>query len=123
MSTSSAPSMPNRYRRYRLTGRFWWLIVAFVVINVGSAYVHQGYKAWQYRTQIAQKKQQLEEIEQRNQELREEYAYLQSEAYIEQAARQELGLVMPGETAVIMVEPSNDGDVERRAGANRTPGF
>lgn len=122
MSASNAAPMPNR-RRYRLTGRFWWLIIAFVVVNIGSAYVHQGYKAWQYRNQIAQAEQQLHQAEQRNQELREELTYLQSEAYIEQAARQELGLVMPGETAVIMVEPGNNGDVERRSGANRTPGF
>lgn|SRR5690625_1774688 len=123
MSASSAPSMPDQQRRYRLTGRFWWLIIAFVVVNIGSAFVHQGWKAWQLRTQIAQAEQKLEAIYGKTQDLREEYAYLQSEAYIEEAARQELGLVMPGETAVIMVEAGNDGDVERREGANRTPGF
>lgn len=115
--------MLRKFRRYRLTKRFWWFIIAFVVVNIGSAYAHQGWKAWQYRNQIAQAERQLESILQRNEELREELAYLQSEAYIEQAARQELGLVMPGETAVIMVEPGIDGDVERRSGANRTPGF
>lgn len=123
MSASSTPTVLRKFRRYRLTKRFWWFVIAFVVINIGSAYAHQGWKVWQYRKQIAEAQRQLESILKRNEELRAEYAYLQSEAYIEQAARQELGLVMPGETVVIMVQPGHAGDVERRVGASRMPGF
>lgn len=96
-------------KRWRVTPRFWTLLVAVFVLYMTVSYATGFIQIWRVKNEIARVRAQIEAIEAHNQALREELAYLQSDEYIEKVAREELGLVMPGETAVI-IAPSAPGE-------------
>ncbi len=52
--------------------------------------------------------QQVQELKEKNSALREELRSVQSNDYIENTAREELGLIMPGETRVVPVPPGTE---------------
>ncbi|MCI3221509.1 septum formation initiator family protein [Streptomyces sp. NP-1717] len=90
-------------RRSRLTGR-----AAFLVLVVCSLIVALAYPMRQYvsqRGEIAEQQRLAHEARQRVEELRDERARLQDDAYIQRLAREHLHYVMPGETGYIMSDP------------------
>ncbi|MEV8331146.1 septum formation initiator family protein [Streptomyces niveus] len=90
-------------RRSRLTGR-----AAFLVLVVCSLIVALAYPMRQYVSQrgdIADQQQLTREAAQRVEELRDEKARLQDDAYVQRLAREHLHYVMPGETGYIMTDP------------------
>lgn len=90
-------------RRSRLTGR-----AAFLVLVVCSLIVALAYPMRQYVSQrgdIAEQEQLTREAAKRVEELRDEKARLQDDAYIQRLAREHLHYVMPGETGYIMTDP------------------
>lgn len=90
-------------RRSRLTGR-----AAFLVLVVCSLIVALAYPMRQYvsqRGEIAEQERLTQEAGQRVEELRDEKARLQDDAYVERLAREHLHYVMPGETGYIMSDP------------------
>ncbi|MFD5896775.1 MULTISPECIES: septum formation initiator family protein [unclassified Streptomyces] len=90
-------------RRSRLTGR-----AAFLVLVVCSLIVALAYPMRQYvsqRGEIAEQQRLAHEARKRVEELRDEKARLQDDAYIQRLAREHLHYVMPGETGYIMSDP------------------
>lgn len=90
-------------RRSRLTGR-----AAFLVLVVCSLIVALAYPMRQYVSQrgdIADQQQLTREAAQRVEELRDEKARLEDDAYVQRLAREHLHYVMPGETGYIMTDP------------------
>ncbi|MET4922017.1 septum formation initiator family protein [Streptomyces sp. PSRA5] len=90
-------------RRSRLTGR-----AAFLVLVVCSLIVALAYPMRQYvsqRSDIAEQRQLTREAARRVEELRDEKARLQDDAYVQRLAREHLHYVMPGETGYIMADP------------------
>ncbi|AQU68352.1 septum formation initiator family protein [Streptomyces niveus] len=90
-------------RRSRLTGR-----AAFLVLVVCSLIVALAYPMRQYvsqRGEIAEQQRLTHEARKRVEELRDEKARLQDDAYIQRLAREHLHYVMPGETGYIMSDP------------------
>lgn len=90
-------------RRSRLTGR-----AAFLVLVVCSLIVALAYPMRQYvsqRSDIAEQEQLTREAAKRVEELRDEKARLQDDAYVQRLAREHLHYVMPGETGYIMTDP------------------
>ncbi|WP_236243565.1 septum formation initiator family protein [Streptomyces sp. CC228A] len=90
-------------RRSRLTGR-----AAFLALVVCSMIVALAYPMRQYvsqRGEIAEQERLAEEAAARVEELRDEKARLQDDAYIRRLAREHLHYVMPGETAFTMNDP------------------
>ncbi|MFE9296885.1 FtsB family cell division protein [Streptomyces niveus] len=90
-------------RRSRLTGR-----AAFLVLVVCSLIVALAYPMRQYVSQrgdIAEQQQLTREAAQRVEELRDEKARLQDDAYVQRLAREHLHYVMPGETGYTMTDP------------------
>ncbi|MFD3481887.1 septum formation initiator family protein [Streptomyces sp. NPDC058665] len=90
-------------RRSRLTGR-----AAFLVLVVCSLIVALAYPMRQYvsqRGEIAEQEQLAREAAKRVEELRDERARLQDDAYVQRLAREHLHYVMPGETGYIMADP------------------
>lgn len=93
-----------RRRRRRITPRFFWVAPAVLLV----AYLCYGYvdgfiKMTQLQHAIRETRKQAEVLETRNRQLQQELARLESDAYIEMVARRELGLVMPGEQAYVVV--------------------
>ncbi|THA66075.1 septum formation initiator family protein [Streptomyces sp. A0958] len=90
-------------RRSRLTGR-----AAFLALIVCSLIVALAYPMRQYvsqRDEIADQQRLAREAEARTEELRDEKARLQDDAYIRRLAREHLHYLLPGETGYTVVDP------------------
>ena len=83
-------------RQRRLT------IIKWAVFGLMALYlVVQGYNLAVLYQEKAHVEQQLQELQQRNEELEKEKASLQDPSNIEKVARDELGLVKPGEVPYV----------------------
>lgn len=93
-------------RRWRLTPRFWAILFALFGVYITFAYISGFIEILRLERAIAAVEKEIEQVSLENEALREQLAVLRSPEYIERVAREELGLVMPGETAVILAEPA-----------------
>lgn len=79
-----------------------WVIVrtilAFVMIG---AVVYQGYRIVELKQEQYRIEKQLEELRQKNEQLEMDKARLQDPKQVEAVAREELGLVKPGEVPYV----------------------
>ena len=73
------------------------LLVLLLVIYVGSTFVAQYVKLWQLSHEELEVKGQLEKALEEKDMLQKEIELLHTDEYIEKVARDELGLVKPGE--------------------------
>ncbi|MGW6739755.1 FtsB family cell division protein [Streptomyces sp. NPDC055025] len=97
-------------RRSRLTGRAAFLALVVCTLVVALAYPMRQYVS--QRNEIAEQERQAREARQRVEELRDEKARLQDDAYIQRLAREHLHYVRPGESGYTMIDP--DAVRERR---------
>jgi len=96
---------PSSDRRIvpRWTGPAVMVGLALALAGVfGSAY----WDGYQLRREATRLVRQRDELRRQNTQLREEIRLLHTPAYIERLAREQLGLVRPGEIAVILVRPT-----------------
>lgn len=100
----------RRRKRWRLTPRFWAIVGLAFFVYMTVSYVTGYIHIWKIKQEIRQIEEEISRAEARNEALREELSYLQSDAYVERVAREELGLVRPGETAVIIASPEDHGN-------------
>ena len=87
--------MGNRMAMFGLT-----LVVGSLAVVVGIRSGSLREKDAQYQIQEQRLEAQLEEEQRRGQALEEERVYVQTKQYIEQVAREKLGLVNPNESIV-----------------------
>lgn len=87
--------------RRKTTPKFWAVMIITMLVIFGCCFG----VAWNH---YAQGKKQLEQVEayrdeliQQVDELSEELEYAQTDDYIERAARDELGMIMPGEVRYV----------------------
>lgn len=106
---TSGSSRRRKRTRLKLTPRFWTLLVLAGVLYIGTAYAVGFVKIHQLALEIRSIEAELAVVEAQNEELRQRLEYMNSDEYIESVARSELGLVRPGETAVVVVT-SNAGE-------------
>ncbi|MGW2055254.1 FtsB family cell division protein [Streptomyces sp. NPDC001840] len=90
-------------RRSRLTGRAAFLALVMCTLVVALAYPTRQFVS--QRNEIAEQERLTREARQRVEELRDEKARLQDDAYIQRLAREHLHYVMPGETGYTMIDP------------------
>ncbi|MEV7088357.1 septum formation initiator family protein [Streptomyces sp. NPDC093085] len=98
-------------RRSRLTGRAAFLALVVCTLVVALAYPMREYVS--QRNQIAEQERLSQEAQRRVEELRDEKARLQDDAYIERLAREHLHYLRPGETGFTVIDP--EAAEERRA--------
>ncbi|MFE3603852.1 septum formation initiator family protein [Streptomyces sp. NPDC059142] len=98
-------------RRSRLTGRAAFLALVVCTLVVALAYPMREYVS--QRNEIAEQERLSQEAERQVEELRDEKARLQDDAYIERLAREHLHYLRPGETGFTVIDP--DAAEERRA--------
>lgn len=91
--------------RMKITPRFF-IVLAVLLLTVYLVYGYvQGFVRMRaLRLQIEHVQRDIAELELRNAELQERIALYDSDAFIERAAREELGLVGPGEIPVIVID-------------------
>jgi len=92
-------------RRWRVTPRFWALLAAAFALYMAVSYITGFVQIWKLEAEIERVRARIAVVEAENEALRRQLSYLQSDEYIEKVAREELGLVMPGETAVLVATP------------------
>ncbi|MFD5032406.1 septum formation initiator family protein [Streptomyces sp. NPDC058220] len=90
-------------RRSRLTGRAAFLALILCTLVVALAYPMRQYVS--QRNEIADQQRLTREAKQRVEELRDEKARLQDDAYIQRLAREHLHYQLPGETGYTMIDP------------------
>ena len=90
-----------RYKRRRLKNRasiVWASIVVLILVTVVSVKsIGLMQKAREYQEREAQLEQQIEYEMQRSEEIAEFERYTETRKYIEDTAKEKLGLVYPGE--------------------------
>ncbi|MGZ4139261.1 MAG: FtsB family cell division protein [Actinomycetota bacterium] len=99
MTTASA-----RAQRVVMTPRGAILALLLVGVLFSSVYPIKRYFA--VRTSIAQLQREDRSLDQRQQELEQRRVQLQTDAEVERIAREDLGMVRPGEVAFAVVQPS-----------------
>ncbi|MGE5561115.1 MAG: FtsB family cell division protein [Chloroflexota bacterium] len=92
---------PRRRFRFRL-GR--WLAIAGIVYGL-VMFGTQEVKLFRMRSQVGALKQQIQQTQADNERLQQEIQQLNGDAYIEKAAREELGMIKSNEVTYIPAEP------------------
>lgn len=98
--------IPAKIRKKKPRSQLFWrrmvmgVFLIYSVIVIGS-FVHQTVKMSQLEQNISAVENKIKEVEMSNNKLKEEIKLLQTDAYIERRAREELNLVKPGEKVVI----------------------
>ncbi|WEH40142.1 septum formation initiator family protein [Streptomyces sp. NBC_01218] len=105
--------------RSRLTGRAAFLALIVCTLIVALAYPMRQYVS--QREEIADQQRMLSDAGERAEELRDEKARLQDDAYIRRLAREHLHYVLPGETGYTVVDPDAAGDDRGEPGAGGRP--
>ena len=77
-------------------------VVVVLAVVFGSAH----WETYQLRREAGRLARERDDLRSQNIQLREEIRLLNTPEYVERIAREQLGLVKPGEVAVILVAPS-----------------
>ena len=96
---------PRSGRRTRL---IWPILASVLLAGVLFVAVFPTQTLLQQRSEADEKQVELEEIEQRNAELERRVEELNDPAYLELLAREDFGLVRPGEESYIIVPPAEE---------------
>ena len=89
-------------------------VVALITAALALTGLGPARQAYQQRELMRQEQARLQELEERNAELRSRLERLKDPAYREKLAREQLGVVRPGETAYVVVPPPSSHDAGRR---------
>jgi cell division protein FtsB len=108
-------------RRPRLTGRAAILLMVLCTLVVALAYPMRQYVS--QRNDIADQRQQVREAKARVEQLRDEKARLQDDAYVERLAREHLHYVWPGETSFTVIDPDARRQAPRSQRADDRPWY
>lgn len=88
----------SRTTKIILTVEFFFLAYMLYVLSTSL------YKSYQVDRFISQTEQENKKLEQENSLLLEDYEYYQSDAYKEKIAKQNFGLVRPGEEVIVLTK-------------------
>ncbi|MBI3997651.1 MAG: septum formation initiator family protein [Armatimonadetes bacterium] len=82
------------------------MVAVGVLVVVGAVFGSVYWEGYQVRREAARLVRERDELRLQNAQLREEIGLLDTPEYVERLAREQLGLVRPGEIAVILVRPT-----------------
>jgi cell division protein DivIC len=82
------------------------LIVLGILIMLGIVFGSAYWDTYQIKREAARLARERDDLRKQNALLREEIRLLNTPEYVERIAREQLGLVKPGEVAVILVAPT-----------------
>ncbi|MDQ0285364.1 cell division protein FtsL [Desulfofundulus luciae] len=92
-----------RFNKNRLPGLLMVVLLCYLLLSFFS----QFHRLDAMQQDLQQLQAQLTELQKKNAELKQQLKLVQSDAYIEQVARERLGLVKPGEARIVPVKPGN----------------
>jgi len=82
-------------------------IILVLLLYLAVSFTLQFKKLAALQLELGAMQKQVAELQAKNKELHEQLNRVQSDSYIEQIAREKLGLVRPGETRIVQVKPEN----------------
>ena len=106
MSTEAARGRALSHQGPRVTGRAAALLVAVTLLAIVALVPARQFL--DQRSEIAELERQTEQLARRNAALEEEIARLYDPVELERLARECLGMVAPGETALILPDGNPD---------------
>jgi cell division protein FtsL len=77
------------------------IIVIILLIYLIISFVMHFNRLFALQNDITEIRQQVNELKMKNEDLKKQLKQVQSDTYIEQVARERLGLIKPGETRVV----------------------
>jgi len=77
-----------------------------LLLALGVVFGRAYWDVYQLRREVAELDREGEALRQQNAQVREEIRLLHTPEYVERIAREQLGLVRPGEIAVMVVQPT-----------------
>lgn len=80
------------------------LLLGYLAVSFGT----QFSKLSNMQRDVLSIQLEVKDLQQRNTALRQELQEVQSDAYVEKTAREKLGLIKPGETRVVTVDPETN---------------
>ncbi len=92
-------------RKTRRVRRLQAVLLILLAIWITVAFGRSYYENYQARQRLIELESDLRAYEIRNEQLEETLQRLQSPEYVERVAREELGLVQPGEKLYIITDP------------------
>lgn len=107
----------------------WFNVIIYVgigtaIISLGIGLYLDPTKTWlKQNREMGALNKSVDEARDRNESLRREMKELESNEYIERKAREELGLVKPGEEAFVVVDPEQAPAQPKRPGPVQDEGF
>lgn len=91
--------------RMKVTPRFFVVLAVFMLtVYLVFGYAQGFLRIRALRSEIERVERDIAELERRNEELRERITLYDSDAFVERTAREELGLVGPGEIPVFVID-------------------
>ena len=84
--------------------RLLWAIVLFLTLLFVVTYGERLATKANLAAALVEQQARISEARQRQQTLEQQLVYVRSDAYIEEAARNDLGIVQPGDELLIVVE-------------------
>lgn len=99
--------MSSHIAIYFLRSRLVRVAVLVILLIIGIGIIRSVYSLSQKRGIVTQRQQVLSRLIAKNKQLQEELKEATSPAFVEQQARDKLGLVREGETVVIMDKSQN----------------
>ncbi|MFZ5650575.1 MAG: FtsB family cell division protein [Bacillota bacterium] len=82
------------------------IIAIFLLFYLLISFFMHFHRLYALQNDIREIERQVEELKAKNEDLRKQLKQVQSDSYIEQTAREKLGLVKPGETKIVPVTRS-----------------
>lgn len=86
------------------------LLIIVLLLYPFFLYLQGVYNIMHLNSEIREVRAEIQIWKEKNRELQEEVERLESARYVEEVAREKLGLVKPGETLFILVEPAQPTD-------------
>lgn len=99
----------SRRNSHRSGSRIMWkrriFFLSLAAVILCALFLPLQIKAWGLQKKLNQLQDERQALVQRQQQIEEQIEYYNSDAYVEEAARQKLGLVKPGEALVLQAVP------------------
>jgi len=108
----------------RRLNRFLLLLIVPLLLYFFFATISKGLETYQLRQEEQRLQKEILGLQARYQELQAQKEYFNSDVYIEKIAREQLNLIKPGETAIIVVAPTpvpQEQEVAEPAAAEEKP--
>lgn len=107
---NTVQAMVSKKRKFNLVkSRLPVLLIIILLVYFAVSLSFQLNKLWAIKESITGMEKQVVELRQQNEHLWERLTILESDGYIEETARERLGLIRPGEIRIVPVLPDDGG--------------